>query len=177
MKKCITCYGEFPEDTFSAINDDGTKVCARCVFLIALYHVRGIKKTFQAGCLHPDALNSEFKKIIKTEFNKNPHAAYKKYLGGMIREEEEKRRIIYIDEPMFDRIAADFPFCPLKDDDFKRFQPVPGEPITLKVQNTEKEIIRTVYAVNKILARTAKAYGLDTKARNICFIPPAEYYI
>lgn len=32
-------------------------------------------------------------------------------------------------------------------------------------------------AVNKILARTAKAYGLDTKARNICFIPPTEYYI
>ncbi len=93
---CPLCKGDFPEDTFSEINDEGTKGCPRCIFLIALYIENGIKKHLTEGCLMPDRINARFRKILEEEFYPNPAATYKKYLAGMIDREEAELRIIYL---------------------------------------------------------------------------------
>ena len=172
---CPTCGERFPADTFSAINDRGTKVCARCVFVIALYNAAGITKKLNDGCLAPSKLNSKFQKILEEEFYVNPVEAYQKYLGDMIRQEEKYFRIIDIPGDEYTQITAgEWPFHCFTEADVKTYNLTEGEKVTLR--NADKpgeQFTREIYAMSRIPGKAAKKYAGNPKRKFACFIPAA----
>lgn len=60
---CVLCGDKCRPDDMSAINEIGTAACPRCVFLLALYLKKGIKKKLTSGCLMVHKLNAEFQRI------------------------------------------------------------------------------------------------------------------
>ena len=174
-KHCFGCGEDFPERTFCAINDNGDELCERCIFVLALYTQRGIKKQITAGILNPRMLNSQFRKIVEEEFYFDQTAAYKKYLGEMIRAEETDRRIIWITAEEIRKIAADFPFYLMTDTEKQQFKPAEGIELTLRANPDDKgnpdTIRRRIYAIHRIPPRAAKKYTGDPTRRNVCFIP------
>lgn len=175
MKRCPACGEDFPVRTFGTINDEGTEVCERCVFVLALYQENRIRKQFKEGGLHPSLLNAKFRKILEEEFYVNQREAYHKHLGGMIRREEEKQRIIWIDGAEIRRIKADFPFYLMTDDEVQRFHPEEGAELCLRYEEegSKPDIVlkRRIYAMHRIPARTAKRYCGRTDRRTVCFLP------
>ncbi len=171
---CPLCKGDFPEDTFSEINNEGTKGCPRCIFLIALYIENGIKKHLTEGCLMPDRINARFRKILEGEFYQNPAATYKKYLAGMIDREEAELRIIYLPTAEIRKIQNDWPFVLLTPEQAEKYKPVPGANLTVRDEKITTEIRRRIYATHVLNKRQAAKYGMKTRA-TACFIPPPEY--
>lgn len=172
---CPTCGERFPADTFSSINDRGTKVCARCIFVIALYNANGITKKLDNGCLAPSKLNSKFQKILEEEFYVNPVEAYQKYLGDMIRQEEKYFRIVDIPGAEYDRIVSgQWPFHLFTEGDAKAYNLQEGEKLTLR--NADKpgeQFTREIYAIQRITGKAAKKYAGNPKRKYACFIPAA----
>ena len=175
MKRCFGCGEDFPERTFCEINDNGDKLCERCIFVLALYTQQGIRKQITAGNLHPRTLNAQFRRIVEEDFYLNQTAAYEKYLGPMIRAEEAKNRIVWIAAEEIRKIADDFPFYLMTDAEVQTFSPTEGAELTLRTRNAEAgqpdTIRRRIYAIRRIPARAAKKYSGDTARRNVCFIP------
>lgn len=172
---CPTCGDRFPADTFTGINDRGTKICARCVFVIALYRTNGIEKKLSDGCLVPDKLNSKFRKILETEFYVNPVDAYQKYLGEMIREEEKHFRIIDIPGAEYERITAgEWPFHLFTESDVKAYNLREGEDLTLRnADRPGEQFTRQIYAMSRIPGKAAKKYAGNPKRKYACFVPAA----
>jgi hypothetical protein len=172
---CPTCGDRFPADTFTGINDRGTKICARCVFVIALYNANGITKKLTDGCLAPDKLNSKFRKILETEFYVNPVDAYQSHLGDMIRQEEKYFRIIDIPGDEYTQITAeDWPFHCFTEDDVKTYNLLQGEKITLRnADKPAEQFTREIYAIQRIPGKAAKKYAGNPKRKYACFIPAA----
>lgn len=174
-KHCFACGEDFPERTFSEINDEGDKVCERCIFILALYAQNGIKKKITAGNLHPRTLNAKFRKIVEEDFYMDPAAAYQRFLGAMIQEEERKQRIIWITPAEIRKIADDFPFFLMTDAEFQQFRPEEGADLTLRTRTPEKgrpdTIRRRIYAIHKITGRAAKKYSGSADRKHVCFIP------
>lgn len=172
---CPTCGERFPEDNFSVINEQGTKVCARCVFVIALYASNGITKKLTDGCLAPEKLNNRYQKILTEEFYINPVKAYQKYLGKMIAEEEKHFRIIDIPATEYAQITAgEWPFHCFTEADVKTYNLLQGEKITLR--NADKpgeQFTREIYAIQRIPGKAAKKYAGNPKRKYACFIPAA----
>lgn len=167
---CPTCGEEYPNEDLSEINDEGTRCCPRCIFIIALYSVNGIKKRLSTNSLRPEALNSRFQKILKDEFYPHPKETYQKYLGAMIQEEEAKHRIIWVKKADLNKIRNDWPFFFMTDDQVERFKPEDGAELTLKAQDSKDEIKRRIYSHHRLTRKHAMKYGLRTAA-TACFIP------
>ena len=172
---CPMCGDRFPADTFSYINDRGTKVCARCIFVIALYNAAGITKKLNDGCLAPAKLNSKFQKILEEEFYVNPVDAYQKYLGEMIKKEEKYFRIIDIPGAEYDRIiSGDWPFHLFTESDVKAYNLQEGEKLTLRnADNPGEQFTRQIYAMSRIPGKAAKKYAGNPKRKYACFVPAA----
>lgn len=172
---CPLCGDKFPADTFTSINEQGTKVCARCVFIIALYQSNGITKKLSNGCLSPDKLNSKFQKILEEEFYIKPVDAYEKYLGKMIKEEEKHFRIMDIPGTEYAKITTgEWPFHLFTESDVKAYNIQQGAEITLR--NADKpgeQFTRQVYAMQRITGKSAKKYSNNPKRKYACFIPAA----
>ena len=179
-KKCHACGDEFPESCFFSINDNGDKVCERCIFILALYIQNGIRKKVSSGNLHPEKLNAQFRKIVEEEFYIDPKKAYKTYLGEIIKKEEEDRRIIWITGKEFHRIKNDFPFFLMTEEEVSTYHPAESVEITLRTEdplNGEEDTLkRRIYMMHKITAKAAKKYSGNAKRRFVCFVPPEEYY-
>lgn len=173
---CPTCGDKFPADTFSVINEHGTKVCARCVFVIALYATNGITKTLKDGTLAPEKLNSKFRKILEDEFYINPVEAYRKYLGDMIRKEEKHFRIVDVPAEDFRKVqSGDFPFFLMTEQDAKQYNIQAGENLTLRnAYNHDETLTRQIYAVQRIPGKAARKYAGNPKRKYVCFIPAEE---
>lgn len=172
---CPTCGDKFPSDTFSVINEHGTKVCARCVFVIALYNANGIQKKLSQNCLTPEKLNSKFQKILENEFYLNPIKTYEKYLGNMIRQEEKHFRIIDIPGDEYTQITAgEWPFHCFTEADVKTYNLTQGEKITLRnADKPAEQFTREIYAIQRIPGKAAKKYAGNPKRKFACFIPAA----
>lgn len=172
---CPTCGDKFPENTFTGINEQGTKICARCVFVIALYRTNGIEKKLSNGCLAPEKLNSRFRKILETEFYVNPVDAYQSHLGDMIRQEEKHFRIIDIPEQEYTKITAgEWPFHCFTEEDVKTYNLLQGEKVTLRNSGKPAETLtREIYAIQRIPGKAAKKYAGNPKRKYACFIPAA----
>lgn len=169
---CILCGDKQHAEDMSLINEQGTKACPRCIFLIALYHKEGINKKLSMGCLMLEKLNAKFRKIIQEEFNPHPKETYRKYLGEMIDEEENRLGIVRLTEEQFSAVAEkDFPFVFLDIAEAEKLELKQGRELTLQVgDNGSKRIARKIYSFTKFSARTARKYG-HKKSAVICYVP------
>lgn len=168
---CILCGGKhFPED-MSLINDKGTKACPRCVFLIALYVKEGINKKLSKGCLMLEKLNAKFRKIIQEEFYPHPKETYRKYLGQMIDEEENKLGIVRLTSEQFTAIqSGEYPFVFLSEEEAEKYKIAPGRVLNLQVgDNGDNRLERSVYSSRLLTVKEAKKHGYKGR-RVVCFV-------
>lgn len=173
--QCPLCEEKYEAAVMQSINDEGTLACPRCVFLIALYMTRGVKKRLTAGCLKPHLLNNEFQKIIRNEFIPHPAETYQKYLGKMIAKEEVVLRILRLPDDQIGKIMNDWPFVLLSPEIVKKYNLSPGSLITLRgAKDANVEIKRAIYAMGRLNKKQASKYG-EATAKIVCFIPPPEY--
>lgn len=165
--KCRGCYNDVPEDTLIEVANDGTRVCPRCVFILGLYQQAGIKKTVTEGGLMPSRINARYKRILETEFNANPEAAYEKYLKPLINEAEGEAGIIRVDDSTLDKLSV-FPFVLIPKTSAALYNTESGTTLTLKSKN--RKVTRTIYASHVMPKRAAKKYGV-TGGAVACYIP------
>lgn len=171
MKKvcCAGCRETFDADTMTDVarGDEIVLLCPRCVFVLALYISNGIKRDFEYGSLHPSVINSKYRKILENEFCKNPHEAYKKYLGKMIEDQEIKRRIIHVSEDVILNLGK-FPFVFVAPKEAGKFNFSPGVDVTLDAGDLK--ITRKLYGFCNIAGRHLRKYG-QSSTRTVLFLP------
>ena len=173
--QCPLCEEKYEAAVMQSINDEETLACPRCVFLIALYMTRGVKKRLTAGCLKPHFLNNEFQKILRNEFIPHPAETYQKYLGEMIAKEEVALHILRLPDDKISKIMNDWPFVLLAPQVVKKYNLLPGSSITLRGENDAKlEIKRRIWSMAKLNKKQAAKYD-DATSTIVCFIPPPEY--
>lgn len=169
-KTCDGCFEKFDEDVMTNVTNSDSSVallCPRCVFLIAMYLEDGIKREFIRGSLHPDVINSRYRKILKNEFYVDAHATYKKYLSRMINRQETKRRIIHVPEKVIKNLA-EFPFVFMNPGDDRKYNLEPGVEVTLTAGDLKEN--RRVYGFNTIDGKYLKKYGRTAKSL-VLFLP------
>ena len=166
LKRCTGCGNRVPAEDMTAVNDDGLEVCPRCVFILALYHLRGIEKTFEPGGLSPERINSEFRRILETEFNINPRECYIKHLGPVIRDQEIKSGIVNVESSALDRLN-EWPFV-LLPMEYRAFRPAAGR--LLRISDGKREVLRRIFKAHTIKAEYAKKYGASGDAI-ACYVP------
>ena len=171
METCILCGDQQLAEDMSPINEKGTKACPRCIFLLALYHTLGIKKKLFSGSLMPHKLNSRFQKILQEEFYKKPKATYRKYLGSLIDEEEDKIGLIRMEEKDFNSVKDEsFPFVFLDEAVANRLQIAPGRELNLQIgDDGSNRLQRKVFSSKLLSVKDARKYGYKKK-KVVCFV-------
>lgn len=168
---CILCGGKHLPEDMSLINDKGTKACPRCVFLIALYVKEGITKKLTKGCLMVDKLNKKFRKIVLEEFHHHPKETYRKYLGEMIDEEENRLGIVRLTAEQFSAVqTGEYPFVFLSEEEAEKYKIVPGRVLNLQVgDDGENRLERSVYSSRLLTVKEAKKHGYKRR-KVVCFV-------
>jgi len=166
---CDGCFEKFDAETMTDVSRDGKNVmlCPRCVFILALYIENGYVREFECGSLHPNLINSKYKKILKEEFYKNPYEAYKKYLGKMIERQEIAHRILHVSKDVILNLEK-FPFVFLVPKDAEKYKFEHGVEVTLDAG--ELKTTRRLYFFRNIAGRYLKKYG-QTSDRTVLFLP------
>ena len=172
---CILCGDLQPESDMSLINEKGTKACPRCIFLIALYHSLGIDKKLRKGGLMPHKLNAKFQKILKKEFYPHPKETYRKYLGQMIDEEENRLGLVRLTEEQFTAVKSEeFPFVFLDVSEAEKLSIKPGRVLILQVGDCgDNRLERKVYSSKLLTVKQAKVHGFK-RQKVVCFLPKEE---
>lgn len=173
---CILCGGNHLPEDMSLINNKGTKACPRCVFLIALYVKEGITKKLSKGCLMVDKLNAKFRKIVLEEFHPHPKETYRKYLGEMIDEEENRLGIVRLTEQQFTAVkTGESPFVFLDEADAEKYKIKPGRVLNLQVgDNGSERLEMSVYSSKVLTDKEAKKHGYKCR-KVVCFVTERNY--
>lgn len=170
MKRCCDgCNDKFDVEDLSDVTNGGENMlfCPRCIFIVALYHERGIDKDWTRGSIHPSVISANVRKIVETEFYKNPVATYKKYLGAMIERQEVAARIVRVSADVIKHLG-EFPFVFMAPGDAKRYNLSRGDEIVLDAGDVK--VRRRLYGFSTIKARYLKKYG-QRETRTVLFLP------
>ena len=109
---CIGCNNDYPEDFLTNISFDKTpfKVCPQCAFIVGYYQevLKKPKNFVKKGDLSLDRIAAPIKKIILQEYQKDPMAAVKKYLGDAIDSimDDYRKGIIHLDTAEYNAIKS-----------------------------------------------------------------------
>lgn len=169
--KCDGCLETFDSVDLTEVSHDGAAervhLCPRCVFIVALYSERGVKKEWVAGGVHPSVICSDIRKIVENEFYKNPHATYKKYLGAMIERQEFEHFVVHVPAAVIEKIG-EFPFVFLDPAVSVKYKFKPGVVVTLDAGDLKLK--RRLYGFAKIKGQYLKKYG-QPKTSVVLFLP------
>ena len=130
-----------------------------------------IKKKLFSGSLMPHKLNSRFQKILQEEFYKKPKDTYRKYLGSLIDEEEDKIGLIRMEEKDFNSVKDEsFPFVFLDEAVANRLQIAPGRELNLQIgDDGSNRLQRKVFSSKLLSVKDARKYGYKKK-KVVCFV-------
>ena len=160
---CVGCTLDFEGESIAL--HDGTVLCARCTFVVTLYHERGIDKKFSRGGLMVHKLSNSIRKAV-LEFDRDPKAAYEKYMPALL----NRYKGVEVDaQAMQDIVSDEFPFIKLPLDNPLSSTLKDGDEIAISANGST--IFRKVVAHKKFTTKEAKASGYGKRAFVACFVP------